>query len=76
MAFTIHGLTPRLGVTPSDRRAVAAYGDDGLWYVPTQDEYPRGGYEVGAGFCRDDVDAIMTAAIENLLEVAPAAAQR
>jgi len=35
-----------------------------------------GGYEVSAAFCGDDVDAIMTAAIENLLEVTPAAAQR
>lgn len=58
------------------RVAVAAYGDDGLWYVPTKDEYPRGGYEVSAAFCRDDVDAIMTAAIVNLLEVKSAPNRR
>jgi hypothetical protein len=47
--------------------AVAAYGDDGLWYVPTKDEYSAGGYEVSVAFCRDDVDAIMTDAIARLL---------
>jgi hypothetical protein len=47
--------------------AVAAYGDDGLWYVPTKDEYPAGGYEVSVAFSRDDVDAIMTDAIARLL---------
>jgi hypothetical protein len=46
---------------------VAAYGDDGLWYVPTKDEYPAGGYEVEVAFSRDDVDAIMTDAIGRLL---------
>ena len=58
------------------RVAVAAYGDDGLWYVPTKVEYPRGGYEVSAAFCRDDVDAIMTTAIERLLEVESAPTRR
>jgi hypothetical protein len=46
---------------------VAAYGDDGLWYVPPKEEYPAGGYEVGVAFCRDDVDAIVTGAITRLL---------
>ncbi len=58
------------------RVAVAAYGDDGLWYVPTKAEYPMGGYEVSAAFCGDDVDASMTATIENLLEVESAPARR
>jgi hypothetical protein len=48
--------------------AVAAYGDDGLWYVPTKEEYPAGGYEVSVAFCRDDIDALMTAALGRLLE--------
>jgi len=58
------------------RVAVAAYGDDGLWYVPTKAEYPMGGYEVSAAFCGDDVDAIMTAAIEKLLKVESAPTRR
>lgn len=47
--------------------AVAAYGDDGLWYVPTREEYPNGGYEVSVAFCRDEVDAIITGAMRRLL---------
>lgn len=46
---------------------VAAYGDDGLWYVPTKDEYPAGGYEIDVAFSRDDVDEIMMGAIRRLL---------
>ena len=52
---------------PDQRVTVAAYGDDGLWYVPTKTEYPNGGYEVGMAFSRDNVDAIMTEAIARLL---------
>jgi hypothetical protein len=47
---------------------VAAYGDDGLWYVPTKEEYVAGGYEVSVAFCREDVDAIITGAMRRLLE--------
>lgn len=47
--------------------AVAAYGDDGLWYVPTREEYPAGGYEVSVAFCREDADEIFTTAIKRLL---------
>ena len=54
-------------IRPRHPVAVAAYGDDGLWYVPTKEEYPAGGYEVSVAFCRDDVDAIMTNAITRLL---------
>jgi len=46
---------------------VAAYGDDGLWYVPTREEYPAGGYEVTVAFCTDEVDGLMTDAIRRLL---------
>ncbi len=52
---------------PGQPVAVAAYGDDGLWYVPTREEYSKGGYEVSVAFCREDVDAILTAAIQRLL---------
>lgn len=47
--------------------AVAAYGDDGLWYVPTREEFRAGGYEVGVTFCDENVDDTMTAALERLL---------
>jgi hypothetical protein len=52
---------------PGQPVAVAAYGDDGLWYVPTKEEYPNGGYEVGVAFCRDEADGLFTAAIRRLL---------
>lgn len=55
-------------MTPRRPVVVAAYGDDGLWYVPTKEEYPAGGYEVSVAFCRDDVDAIITDAMRRLLE--------
>jgi hypothetical protein len=55
---------------PRQPVAVAAYGDDGLWYVPTKEEYPAGGYEVGVAFCRDEVDSMMTEAIRRLLNQA------
>ena len=46
---------------------VAAYGDDGLWYVPTREEYDKGGYEVGVAFSEQGVDALLTGAIRRLL---------
>lgn len=52
---------------PGQPVAVAAYGDDGLWYVPTQDEYPAGGYEVSVAFSAAEVDGLMTGAIRRLL---------
>ena len=33
--------------------AVAAYSDNGLWYVPTENEYPLGGYECGVAWAAD-----------------------
>jgi hypothetical protein len=47
--------------------AVAAYGDDGPWYMPTREEYPAGGYEVAQAFCDPAIDEIMTAAMQRLL---------
>lgn len=47
--------------------AVAAYGDDGLWYVPTREEYPCGGYEVEQAFSSATVDPMLTAAMRRLL---------
>ncbi|MCH2124430.1 MAG: hypothetical protein MK165_06545 [Pirellulaceae bacterium] len=47
--------------------AAAAYGDGGPWYIPIKEEYPAGGYEVSVAFCHHEVDALLTAGIEQLL---------
>jgi hypothetical protein len=47
--------------------AVAAYGDDGPFYIPTREEYPHGGYEVSFAFCADGIDAALTGAMDDLL---------
>jgi hypothetical protein len=47
--------------------AAAAYGDGGPWYIPTKEEYPNGGYEVGVAFCAPDVDDLLTRGMEQLL---------
>lgn len=41
--------------------AVAAYGDGGPWYIPTQDAYPQGGYEVSVAFAAPTTDERLTA---------------
>lgn len=48
--------------------AVAAYGDDGPWYVPPREEYPAGGYEIDCAFCDPAIDELMTEAIRRLLD--------
>jgi hypothetical protein len=45
----------------------AAYGDGGPWYIPTREEYPHGGYEVGVAFCDPEVDTILTKGMEAIL---------
>ena len=52
---------------PGQPVAVAAYGDDALWYVPTKADYPAGGYEVSVAFAGSEADALFTAAIHDLL---------
>lgn len=47
--------------------ATAAYGDGGPWYIPTREEYPHGGYEVGVAFCDPEVDAVLTRGMRMLL---------
>ncbi len=47
--------------------AVAAYGDDGAWYVPTQAELACGGYEASVAFTGEDAEGLFTAAIARLL---------
>lgn len=50
--------------------ATAAYGDGGPWYVPTEESYPQGGYEVTVAFCDPGMDKLMTGAIEKLVKPA------
>ncbi len=47
--------------------ATAAYGDGGPWYIPTQGEFPAGGYEVDFAFCAPETDAQLRSAIAALL---------
>jgi len=54
-------------IAPSRFVAVAAYGDDGPWYIPVQEEYPHGGYEVSVAFCDPEIDPLLTTAMEQLL---------
>jgi hypothetical protein len=49
--------------------ATAAYGDGGPWYIPTKEEYPHGGYEVGVAFCDPAVDDQLTSAMRRVLSV-------
>ncbi len=48
--------------------ATAAYGDGGPWYLPVKEAYPQGGYEVSVANCSDEVDAILTRGIRELLD--------
>ncbi len=47
--------------------AVAAYGDGGPWYVPTQSEFPGGGYEVEHAFCAPATEDLLMDAMKHLL---------
>ena len=47
--------------------ATAAYGDGGPWYIPTQEAYPEGGYEVSVAFCDPAVDQVLTSGMRKLL---------
>jgi len=52
---------------PTNHLAIAAYGDGGPWYIPVKDEYPYGGYEVSMAFCDEEVDLLLSGAIQSLL---------
>ena len=54
-------------MAPARFVAVAAYGDDGPFYIPTREEYPNGGYEVGVAFCSDRIDQLLTDGMRKLL---------
>jgi len=47
--------------------AVAAYGDNGPWYIPTSEEYPSRGYEVEYSFVDASADDLLTRAMRELL---------
>ena len=46
---------------------IAAYGDGGPWYIPTESEYPMGGYETVVAFSKPAIDQQVSAAIRRLL---------
>jgi hypothetical protein len=54
-------------IQPDQFVCTAAYGDGGPWYIPVKEEYPCGGYEVGAALCHPDVDAVMTQGMKQIL---------
>ena len=47
--------------------ATAAYGDGGTWYVPTEEEYPHGGYEVSVAFSDPPIDNQLSEAMQHVL---------
>ena len=48
--------------------AIAAYGDDGPWYLPTAAAYPQGGYEVSVAFCEPGIDRLLTETSRSLID--------
>jgi len=48
---------------------MAAYGEDGMTYIGTKSEYPKGGYEVGRSRVAPEVEDVLMPAIAKLLEV-------
>ncbi len=52
---------------PGEPVAVAAYGDEGPWYIPTRGEFPAGGYEVEHAFLAPGTDEQMRSAMRELL---------
>ncbi len=56
-------------IAPARFVAVAAYGDGGPWYIPTQEAYPQGGYEVSVAFCDPPVDPTLKEGIRRLYSI-------
>jgi hypothetical protein len=50
--------------------ATAAYGDGGTWYVPTEEAFPQGGYEVTVANSAASMDPLMSDGIRTLIEQA------
>ncbi len=49
--------------------ACAAYGDGGPWYIPTEEAFPQGGYEVSVSWCGPTVDQELWGAAQQALRV-------
>lgn len=49
--------------------ACAAYGDGGPWYLPTEEAFPQGGYEVSVSWCGPTVEKELWGAAEQALRV-------
>jgi len=47
--------------------ATAAYGDGGTWYIPTQEAFPQGGYEVTVANSAMSMDPLMSGGIRELV---------
>lgn len=47
--------------------ATAAYGDGGPWYVPIEEAYPQGGYEVTVAFTERTSDRALTSGLKAML---------
>jgi hypothetical protein len=52
---------------PSRFIATAAYGDGGAWYIPTEEAFPLGGYEVSVANCAPGMDALLTRGMIELI---------
>jgi len=48
--------------------ATAAYGDGGSWYIPVEEAFPQGGYEVTVAFSDPPTDGILTSNSKTLVE--------
>jgi hypothetical protein len=47
--------------------ATAAYGDGGPWYIPTDEAFPQGGYEVSAAFVDPGAEKVLARAVGKVL---------
>jgi hypothetical protein len=54
-------------LAPARFIATAAYGDGGAWYIPTEEAFPQGGYEVSVANCAPGMDALLTRGMKELL---------
>jgi len=48
--------------------ATAAYGDGGSWYIPTEEAFPQGGYEVTVAFSNPETDQLLTSNFQQLVQ--------
>ena len=47
--------------------ATAAYGDCGPWYIPLEEEFDKGGYELTSTFSSSETEQLLNSAIKELL---------